>query len=616
MKSQCSHAAIVVLSLLVAGAQPALGTVSIPSDTSIGTWDEPNRIYTLTTDVQHDAWVAIEIDEDNLTLDGDGYTVTPEGAGGVGVRLVRRTGVTVKNVIVEGFYFGIYLSNSNSNTLTGNTTSNNSFGIRVDDSSNNTLTGNMALNNHVGISSSYSSHNILTGNTTSDNDYGIATSHFSDNTLTGNTAESNTYHGIGLGSDSNNNTLTANTTSSNYYGIRVESSSNNTLTGNTCELNTWGIFVNMSSSNNTVTGNTASYGYGGIYLSNSSDYNTLADNTSNSNDAHGIYIGPDCNNNSVTGNTASSTVVGISLHESDYNTVSGNTTNSNTHKGITLHYSSDNTVTDNTASNNSQGIGVGTSSNNNTLAGNTVSSSNYGIILGESNNNTLSDNTTENNNYGIYIHMYSSSNEVIGNTVNSNTTHGIAISPYCSKNILTDNMVSNNGSGIMLWASDDNQIYNNNFIDNITQASVGSSSGNIFNLDKPIGGNYWSDWTIPDADNDGFVDYPYVFTTGQDDLPWAEPDGWLCKDPGEMIVALANQMLSLNLQHGISNSLEAKLAAALQVLADDNENNDAAAINALGAFINAVEAQRDKKIPEEDADALIARAQRITDCMR
>jgi len=63
------------------------------------------------------------------------------------------------------------------------------------------------------------------------------------------------------------------------------------------------------------------------------------------------------------------------------------------------------------------------------------------------------------------------------------------------------------------------------------QARVYGGSGNIFNLDKPIGGNFWSDWTTPDDDGDGFVDYPYVFTGGQDNLPWAIPDGWANKPP-------------------------------------------------------------------------------------
>lgn len=74
--------------------------------------------------------------------------------------------------------------------------------------------------------------------------------------------------------------------------------------------------------------------------------------------------------------------------------------------------------------------------------------------------------------------------------------------------------------------------------------------------------------------------------------------------------------MSLNLQHGISNSLDTKLDAALQALEDINENNDTAAINTLEAFINAVEAQSGNKIPQADADALIFKARKIIDCMR
>ncbi len=53
-------------------------------------------------------------------------------------------------------------------------------------------------------------------------------------------------------------------------------------------------------------------------------------------------------------------------------------------------------------------------------------------------------------------------------------------------------------------------------------------SGNSFNLPYPDGGNYWSDWTAPDIDLDGFVDSPYVFAGGQDNLPWSVQDGWWC----------------------------------------------------------------------------------------
>jgi parallel beta-helix repeat protein len=193
-----------------------------------------------------------------------------------------------------------------------------------------------------------------------------------------------------------------------------------------------------------------------------------------------------------------------------------------------------------------------------------------------------------------------------GNTANSNIYTGIRLGNGGGHNTLTYNTFALNESfGMWLSDSSDNLIYNNNFIDNTTQMYGYGGSGNVFNLDAPTGGNYWSDWTGPDADNDGFVDYPYVFDAGQDYLPWTEPDGWVC----DLVVDLADQVLSLNLHHGINNSLDAMLGAVLQALDDINENNDVAAVKVLEAFINAVE--RSSEISEEDADALIAAAQLI-----
>jgi hypothetical protein len=83
------------------------------------------------------------------------------------------------------------------------------------------------------------------------------------------------------------------------------------------------------------------------------------------------------------------------------------------------------------------------------------------------------------------------------------------------------------------------------------------------------------------------------------------------KSPEELLLDLAFDVVDMNLQNGISNSLDAKLDAALQALEDINQNNDVAAINSLRSFINAVEAQRGNKIPEADADDLIDAANEI-----
>jgi len=112
-------------------------------------------------------------------------------------------------------------------------------------------------------------------------------------------------------------------------------------------------------------------------------------------------------------------------------------------------------------------------------------------------------------------------------------------------------------------------------------------------------------------DADGGNRNPLTSTPYREEYPdWGNP---VCEptDPVELLVDLAQDVIALNLQQGISNSLDAKLDAAMQALDDINESNDVAAINTLQAFINAVEAQRGNKIPEADADALIAVAQEI-----
>jgi hypothetical protein len=86
-------------------------------------------------------------------------------------------------------------------------------------------------------------------------------------------------------------------------------------------------------------------------------------------------------------------------------------------------------------------------------------------------------------------------------------------------------------------------------------------------------------------------------------------------DPAQLIQDLIDTVTGMNLQQGIDNSLDAKLDAALGALDDVNQNNDAAAINTLQAFINAVEAQRDSKITSAQADILVADAQAIIDLL-
>lgn len=85
-------------------------------------------------------------------------------------------------------------------------------------------------------------------------------------------------------------------------------------------------------------------------------------------------------------------------------------------------------------------------------------------------------------------------------------------------------------------------------------------------------------------------------------VPLSEPT------PEERLQDLIDLVLGLDLHHGIENALKVKLEAAIAALA---AGDIPGAESTLGAFVNQVQAQAGKKISDEDAQELIARAQEI-----
>jgi hypothetical protein len=150
--------------------------------------------------------------------------------------------------------------------------------------------------------------------------------------------------------------------------------------------------------------------------------------------------------------------------------------------------------------------------------------------------------------------------------------------------------------------------------------------------DPLLWGHPWYGDTYPtDGEETFYVNVDVIIPEGTEDgphtidifsVPWiVQKAPWyglfydieitVQSDPAQAILDLIDTVEEMNLQQGIDNSLDAKLDAALNALDDINQNNDAAAINSLNAFKNAVEAQRDNKLTNEQADELIAEADRI-----
>jgi parallel beta-helix repeat protein len=181
--------------------------INIPTDTSVGTWDSANRIYTLNTDV----YDTIQIVEDDLTLDGAGYTVSsPSPPLNYGIYLYSVDWVVVKNVTIEGFVYGILVSGTSANS---------------------------------------SKDNELRCNVISNNNYGIYVGLYAPwNTVTGNTVSSSTIEGISL-FKSGRTIVRENTMSNNAYGLRINDADNGEINNNNFIDNTVQATIAYSSGN-------------------------------------------------------------------------------------------------------------------------------------------------------------------------------------------------------------------------------------------------------------------------------------------------------------------------------------------------------------------------------
>jgi parallel beta-helix repeat protein len=242
----------------------------------------------------------------------------------------------------------------------------------------------------------------------------------------------------------------------------------------------------------------------------------------------GIYL-IDADHCDVSENNASGNRCGICLNFSSYNTLSNNTANLNSGYGgygkrgygygIYLNSSSNNILAKNDASSNS---GRGTNSHYHDGG----DGYGYGIHLCYSSDNTLTSNNASSNigeggmggryghngrgyGYGIYL-RYSSNNTLTSNTANSNSYYNYK--RYYGR-----------GYGIYLNDSSNNVLYHNNFIDNTHDDALDDCNNT---WDDGTEGNYYSDYTGTDLNDDGIGDTAYSIPgdgDNVDNFPLARP---------------------------------------------------------------------------------------------
>ncbi|MCX9087441.1 MAG: right-handed parallel beta-helix repeat-containing protein, partial [Candidatus Methanoperedens sp.] len=142
--------------------------------------------YTLTTDILDNTSPCIRILADNVDFDGSGYTIDGiDEADSYGVQAgTNYTNITVRNLTVSDWFYGISYQNTSSGRITGITAVSNVNGIYLDNSNNNTITDNTQELNNIGINLTSSNNNTLARNImTSNSNYGIYLSSSGNNTI-------------------------------------------------------------------------------------------------------------------------------------------------------------------------------------------------------------------------------------------------------------------------------------------------------------------------------------------------------------------------------------------------------------------------------------------------
>jgi parallel beta-helix repeat protein len=509
--------------------------------------------------------------------------ITLDSASNAGiVYCISCQNISIKNLKLENNEYGVYLLNTTGSNIDKNEASNNMYGILVYDSNNNMLTSNNALSNkEYGIRLLGSSGNTLTNNNAFNNsEYGIQLWESNSNTLTNNNAFNNSGYGITLGNFCDNNILSDNTMTGNKYNfgameITGTNVINNIDTSNTVEGKSIYYLVNLS---DIVLDSTLNVGTVycidcqnisikdlrleknecDIYFNNVTESNI--DNNEALNSKYGIYL-YDSSDNKLNKNNALNNSYGFNLFNSSNNGLKNNNASKNNEYGISLDDSScNNTLTNNTMTDNKYNFGAGEINNidtSNTVDGNRIyylvnlsdiildSASNAGTVYCISCQNiSIKNLKLENNEYGISL--YNTTKSIIDNIEASNNMQGICLRDS-SNNTLNNNNASNSSYGIRLWGSNSNTLTDNNvsvylfdsgnnviYTNYFNNIDIGdyNANNNTWNSTTRIAyryngknyesyiGNFYSDYTGVDVDDNGIGDIPYNhYESGVDNYP-------------------------------------------------------------------------------------------------
>jgi len=338
-----------LVSLSEIGTVKASGTIYVRADGNVEGTDKIYRngnVYTFTDNI----YDSIVVERDNIVVDGAGYTLQGTRSG-TGIDLSERINVTIRNMEIRDFLYGVYLYSSLGNSLSRNNITNNDYGIRIRYSSNNNVSRNNIKNNFYGI--------WLTGS--------------SNNTIKENSIAANNNDGIWLSGSSDHNNVSGNNIKNNFFGIRLDDYSNNMFRNNDASNNEYNFgvygsllpeFIQDIGNSNTVNGKPVYYWVNKRDMAVPLDAGWVAlinctritvKNLGLTNNGQGVLLAY-TTNSTITKNNITNNIHGIYLSGSSNNTINENNITENEVNGIYLYYSPNNTFSHNNFINNTNHV--------------------------------------------------------------------------------------------------------------------------------------------------------------------------------------------------------------------------------------------------------------------
>jgi len=506
--------------------------IYIRSDGSVVPFTAPisrvGSVYTLTGNIKEHV---IEIQRNNIMIDGAGYAlegINGQYAGQRGIALTDRENVTIKNIEIKKFGYGIYVSNSSNSVISENRITDNLYGIWITNQS----TNNFISRNDV-TETWYAGYAISihrSGNNTLRNNFMYNNDRFnfwveSENAgslpdFVNDIDASNTVDGkpIYYWVNQHDKTVPSNAgyvALINCSGIRVQnlklthngqgvlliSTANSMVTKNYLTNNNQGVCLSHGSQDNTITENhitnnvygIAAYSSNNVFRSNRLDNNEYVANfesgfvndIDNSNtvdnaplcywvDQHektvpsdvGYVVLISCSGITVQNLIITGKEQGLLLI-STRNCAVINNSIANSEVGIRIKDSLSNKVIGNLVTNSSEkGIYLESSFFNIVSENKLEANTMCGIRVADSTNNTFTGNhVTDTIAGGGFFLARASSNTISGNTL-TNNSWGIRVGSSSWSNIVSGNNITNNGVGILVDDSRFNKIVENNIVEN------------------------------------------------------------------------------------------------------------------------------------------------------